>query len=101
MTELNPGEIIKLVRQSLENRHPQGIAIDVIEEGIRRQNGSWYVPVRPSVQPPKTFEYYEALAEVESELEENEQVSVLLVPSLPIDRTEDKEAEGKAVNLPS
>lgn len=41
----------------------------------------WYVPVRPSVQPPKRCEYYEALAEVENEMQKPEGITLLLVPT--------------------
>jgi hypothetical protein len=43
----------------------------------------WYVPVQPSSQPPRTFEYYEVLADVETDLSEHERLKVWLVPTLP------------------
>jgi hypothetical protein len=50
------------------------------EPGIRREEYWWYVPIRPSVEPVKRYEYYEVLAEVEGELDEKEQLKVFLVP---------------------
>ena len=41
----------------------------------------WYVPVRAIPGPPKTFEYYTVLAEVEGEIEDGEDLNILLVPS--------------------
>jgi hypothetical protein len=88
MGEVSEHDVVRLVRESLQVHHPTNITIDVIENGISQRNGSWYVPVRPSSQPPKTFEYYESLAEVESEIEENQNINVLLVPSMPLDSEE-------------
>jgi hypothetical protein len=87
MREVSEQDVVHLVRRSLQIHHPANITIDVIENDIRQQNGFWYITVRPSTQPSKTFEYYEALAEVESEIEENENVNVLLMPSMPADST--------------
>jgi hypothetical protein len=76
-------KVVQLVREQLQNHHPGGATLEVVPEGIRQQDGSWYIPVRPNVQPPKMYEYYEALAEVESTLEENEQLQIWLMPMLP------------------
>jgi hypothetical protein len=73
--------IVELVRAELRKHHPGGATLDIGPGPIRRQEEYWYVPVLPSTEPPKTFEYYEALAEVESTLEEREQIQVLLVPT--------------------
>jgi hypothetical protein len=74
-------QLVELVRAELRKHRPGGASLDVGPGPIRRQEEYWYVPVIPSVEPPKTFEYYEALAEVESDLEEREQIQVLLVPT--------------------
>jgi hypothetical protein len=76
-------KVIELVREQLRHQHPGGVTLDVAPEGIRRQDEYWYIPVLPSRQPPKMYEYYEALAEVEATLEENEQLQIWLVPVIP------------------
>lgn len=81
-------QVAQLVCEQLQNHHPGGTTLEVVPEGIRQQNGSWYIPVRPNVQPPKMYEYYEALAEVESTLEENEQLQIWLMPMLPDEAVE-------------
>ncbi len=50
------------------------------------------MPVRPSVEPARRYEYYEALADVEIALEESEHLTVLLLPTVPEgeDQTEGK-----------
>jgi hypothetical protein len=52
-------------------------------QGIRKEHYWWYVPVRPSVEPVKRYEYYEALADVEEALAEHENLTVFLVPISP------------------
>ena len=76
-------KVVQLVRERLQDRHPGGVTIDVVEQAIRHEGDYWYVPVRPNAQPPRTFEYYDALADVESELSLNERLKVLLVPTMP------------------
>ena len=84
---MNEERLLQLVREQLKLHRPGGVTLEVVPEGLRRQDEYWYVPVRPSAQPPKTYEYYEVLAEVESALEENEQLQVLLVPIIPEEAT--------------
>jgi hypothetical protein len=76
-------KVVQLVREQIQHHHPGGVTLTVVPEGVYQQNGYWYVPVRPSAQPPKMFEYYEALAEVASTLEENDQLPIWLMPLLP------------------
>jgi hypothetical protein len=74
-------KIVELVRAELRKHRPGGVTLDIGPGPIRRQDEYWYVPVLPSEEPPRTFEYYEALAAVESTLEEGANVQVLLVPA--------------------
>jgi hypothetical protein len=78
-------KVLDLVREQLANHHPGGVTLDIGGGSVRRQDEYWYVPVQPSAQPPKMYEYYEALADVEATLEENEGVQVFLVPTLPVE----------------
>jgi hypothetical protein len=50
--------VIERVRRSLK-RHPIPDAeLEVVEAGIRQDNGFWYVPVKPSAPLPRSFEFY-------------------------------------------
>ena len=80
-------QVIELVREQLRKHHPGGVTLEVVPEGIRRQAEYWYIPVLPSEQPPRMYEYYEVLAEVESTLEENEQLQIWLMPMVPEEDT--------------
>jgi hypothetical protein len=75
--------VVQLVRARLRPHHPGGVDLEVDESRVRLQNGYWYVPIRPSVEPPRMFEYYEVLAEVEEALEEVDRLQIQLVPSEP------------------
>jgi hypothetical protein len=76
-------QVAQLVQERLSECHPGGVSIHVVGDAIRQENGYWHVPVRPSEQPRQTFEYYDALADVETDLSENEQLKIWLVPTLP------------------
>ena len=71
------------VRRYLKDCHPDGINFNVLEDEIRRNEFGWDVPVRLDREPRRLFPYFEALAEVEIALADNEQLKVLLVPAYP------------------
>ncbi len=71
------------VRKYIKDKHPGGATLEVVPQGIRQDREWWYVPIRPNIQPAKRFEYYEALATVEQEVQKFEHLTVLLVPTVP------------------
>ena len=81
-------QVISAVRKYSEDKHPGGATLEVLSQGVRQDREWWYVPVRPDIQPPKRFEYYEALATIEQEVQEFDHLTVLLVPTLPEAETE-------------
>jgi hypothetical protein len=83
MAELTRSEIAQKVRAYIRDRHPGGVTLEVVEQGIHKMDYWWRVPVRPSAWPEKMFEYYEALAEVESEIQEKEHLNILLSTGAP------------------
>ena len=58
-----------------------GRLLEALAQGVRHEQDWWYVSVRPSQEPDKQFEYYEALAEVEMEVLKAENIIVLLLPT--------------------
>lgn len=83
MTDQNQHTVAQAVREHIDNHRINGITLEVVEPDIRREEHWWSVPVRLSAEPPKLSEYFEALADVEGDLEENEQLKVLLLPMMP------------------
>jgi len=82
MNKPNNQTVAKAVREYVKDCHPGGATLEVLEQDIRKEEYWWYVPVRPDMEPVKRYEYYEALADVEEALEENENLTVFLVPTV-------------------
>ena len=74
-------EITALVEKYLEPFQPKDHRLNVV--GVRRDEDYWYVVVQPTRDDIRMYDYYNTLAEVESLLEERENVNVLVVPVLP------------------
>src|SRR4051812_14511313 len=83
MSKHNRHTVARLVRDRVRNCHPEGLTLEVDESAIIQINGQWKIPVRPSREPEKLYEYYEALTEIEIDLEENEDLNVFLAPNDP------------------
>ncbi len=81
--DVSEQDVVEAVRKHLKGHQPGGATLEVVPQGVRRDREWWYVPVRPSKEPPKRFEYYEALANVETELQKTEHLTVLLIPTGP------------------
>ena len=83
MIEQDEKTVAKVVREYIRDRNPGGVTLDVIDEEVVKIDYWWRVPVRPSKQPPHAFEYYDTLAEIESEIQEDKQLNIILVPAIP------------------
>ena len=81
MKRLTRQTVGKKVEQSLANHQRPGWRVEVLKEEIRKDNDWWYVPVRPDQETERTIQYYDLLAEVESELQDEENLNILLVPA--------------------
>jgi hypothetical protein len=75
--------VAEKVAEYLKECHPGGVTLEVDPDGVVKGEFEWRVRVRPSHEPPKPMEYYEALTDIEMELEEREHLNVFLVPSDP------------------
>ncbi len=74
-------DITQLVRAQLLLHDSERLHIEVLADGVRKDGDWWHVPVRPTTDAPRTYEYYDRLSEVEDELTESKHVRVLLVPA--------------------
>ena len=74
-------EVAELVQLHLKRLDTHGLQLEVLAQAVRREDDWWYVPVRSNSALPRTYEYYDILAEVEEEITETEHLEVLLVPS--------------------
>jgi len=73
--------IAERLKQSLE-RHNR-VPVKFLEQDIREDEEHWWVvPVWPAISIAERYPYYETLADVEMELEE-EGIHITLVPTEP------------------
>ena len=99
-------EVVEIAGRYLKSRHPGGVTLEALAEGVRHEQDWWYVPVRPSEEPKRRYEYYEALSDVETELEDKEHITVLFLPIAPQDedikQTDSPiSLEGRPADVPS
>ena len=74
-------QAIELVQQHLGRHMPADYTIDIVNEAVRQDDDWWYITVKPSKSDVKRYDYYNVLAEVEREIQdENESNNILLVP---------------------
>ena len=83
MTQLAQQDVIKTVREALA-RHPRKEwDVDILEEGVRQEDDWWYIPVCPRGETARSIHYYDLLAEVEGDLQDEMGLNILLIPSSP------------------
>ena len=80
---MSQNEVIEKVREMLARNDFQGASIQILEQGVREEDETWYVPVQPSFDPQNTSRYYEALASIEAELLVDQGTNVLFIPVDP------------------
>ena len=83
MSSLTPKSVAQAVRERIQEEHPGGATLEVIEQNVHWQDGFWHVPVKISEEPRRKYQFYEVLADAEENLDENEHLKVLLVPVYP------------------
>jgi len=69
-TELTSIDIANRVRPYVSKTTVGGITLWLDEARIRLQNDYWRIPIRPSTEPEPLFPYYEALADLEQEVQD-------------------------------
>jgi hypothetical protein len=84
VTELSPREVAERVRPYVNSKFVGDISLSVDEARVHLRNGYWRVPVRPSREPKPLFAYYEALADLEEEVQEKEGLRVTIASGDPL-----------------
>ena len=75
-------EIAELVRQHIAQRKSKyGFDLSVLAEEIWEEEGTWNVPVHPTIEPDRMTPYYDLINEVEDELRDSRKIDVFIVPS--------------------
>lgn len=65
------------------------MTLHVVDEDVYKVDNWWRVPVRPSRWLKRMSDFYEDLAAVEDDLQEQEHLNILMAPGVPLD--EEKE----------
>ncbi len=86
-TELTAMDVAERVRPYVAKKTIGDITLWLDEARIRLQNDYWRIPIRPSREPEPLFPYYEALADLEEEMQEGEGIKISLASGNPL--TED------------
>jgi hypothetical protein len=74
--------VVEMVKAHVDRHQPAAFRLTVLTEGARQDEGWWYIVVRPDRSGVRSYDYSEALSLVEEEIRDEENVNVLLVPSL-------------------
>ena len=90
-------EAAQKVRERLVGRTPGGVTLCVMDADVYKTGKYWRVPVNFSRWPERTFDLYEALAEVEDDLQEEEHLNILLATGEPLEEDEEEDEEADAV----
>lgn len=81
---MTPQEVADRVRPYVANKKVGTISLSIDEARIQLRNGYWRVPVRPAVEPKPLFAYYEALAEIDDEIQDREDIKVTISSGDPL-----------------
>lgn len=92
MSDQTKQTVARIVRDYLKGRRPGDVSLEVVEDGIIQMNGWWRVPVRPNAWPAKRYEYYEELAEIETQMHEDQHLDILISTAEPLEDRYSNEA---------
>lgn len=81
---LTAQEVANRVRPYVASKKVGTISLSLDEGRIQLQHGYWRIPIRPSVEPQPLFPYYEALADLEDEVQEKEGIKVTIASGDPL-----------------
>lgn len=73
-------EVIQTVRDRLAKHQPSDYRLDVLPEAVHEEDGWWYVAVGPDRKDIRRYDYYNVLAEVGQEIEDELELDITLVP---------------------
>lgn len=83
-TELTATDVANRVRSYVAKTSIGDITLWMDEESIRLHNDYWRIHIRPSRKPEPLFPYFEALADLEEEVQVNEGIKVTIASGDPL-----------------
>ena len=82
--ELTPADVAAKVRGYVAKTTVDDITLWLDEARIKLQNEYWRIPIRPSREPNPLFPYYEALADLEQEMQDKEGIPISISSGEPM-----------------
>ncbi len=82
MTVTSQDDIARLVQAYLDRHQASDYRLNVVTNGIERRKDWWYVTVLPDRNGVQAYDYSNRLTLAEEELQDNESLKVLLVPTI-------------------
>ena len=83
--EMTKQQVTRKVRDRLVGVEPGGVTLHVVDEDVHKVDGWWRVPIRPSRWPKRMSDFYEDLAAVEDDLQEQEHLNILMATGEPLE----------------
>ena len=81
----NAQKIAQKVRERLAGVMPGGVTLSVVDADVYRTGEYWLVPVNFSRWPQRMSDFYEDLAIVEDDLQEQDHLNILLATGVPLE----------------
>jgi hypothetical protein len=73
-------EAIGLVRERLERHQPDSYRVVVVPDASYQEGDWWYIGVKPTRDDIRRYDYYDVMAQVSREIEDETQANITLVP---------------------
>jgi hypothetical protein len=75
-------EAIRIVEKYLSKRkhQPTKYKLHVVPRACRQEDDWWYICVRPGRKDVRPYDYYDIMAQVEREIQDEEEMNIALVP---------------------
>jgi hypothetical protein len=78
--EITSASVAEIAQKYLDEQHPGGATLMVVPDAITHEESWWYIGVKTDREPGRLFEYFEALADAEVKIEEQENLTVFFRP---------------------
>lgn len=82
--DMTSQEVAKRVRRYIDKVNVSGVTISFNEAEIQLYHGYWKIPLHPSKEPEPMFPYFEALANLEAQIQESEGIKVSISSGEPL-----------------
>ena len=78
-------EVLDIVEGHLNHHQPAGYRFNVSRRGVQKNGDWWYIVVSSSKEDIRARDYSSVMSQVEEEIEQQDRLKVLLLPTLPGD----------------